>query len=138
MKEIESLTQKFRTSVFEKDIETFISLFHEKVLIFDLWQQWTYNGLPAWREMVKGWFESLGTDSDVVTFDEIQIQSSGELASLTAIVKFTAVSEKGEELRFLQNRLTWIIRKKENQWKIIHQHTSSPIDFNSMKVILTK
>jgi ketosteroid isomerase-like protein len=53
-------------------------------------------------------------------------------------MKFTAVSEEGEELRYLQYRLTWVAKKKEGSWKIIHQHTSSPVDFETMQVILTR
>lgn len=138
MQELESLFQIYTTAVFEKDLEAYASIFDEDVRAFDMWQHWVYDGLASWREMAKNWFVSLGTDRDKVTFDDIQIQQHGELAAATAIMKFTAISEKGEELRYLQNRLTWVARKKEDAWKIIHQHTSSPIDFETMKVILKK
>jgi len=138
MKEIESLFDTYKNAIFEKDLEAFCSIFDEKVRIFDMWQQWTYEGLSAWREMAKGWFSSLGTNRDVVTFDGIQIQTDGELAVATAFVRFTAVSAEGKELRYLEDRLTWVARKKEGTWKIVHQHTSAPIDFNTMKVILTR
>lgn len=138
MTELNALFETYKNAVFQKDLEAFTSIFDEKILAFDMWGQWTYDGLPAWREMAKGWFDSLGTDRDVVAFDDIQIHVAGELATATAFVKFTAVSDKGEELRFLQNRLTWIAEKKGNAWKIIHQHTSSPIDFETMKVMLKR
>lgn len=136
--EVSVLFETYKNAVFNKDLEAFASIFDEKVLIFDMWGPWTYDGLVPWREMAKGWFASLGTDRDVVDFDEIQIHTSGELATATAIVKFTATSAKGEELRFLQNRLTWIARKKGDGWKVIHQHTSGPVDFETMKVILKR
>jgi uncharacterized protein (TIGR02246 family) len=135
---IEALFDTYKNAIFQKDLEAFCSIFDEKVRIFDMWQQWTYEGLSAWREMAKGWFSSLGTDRDVVTFDGIQIQTEGELAVATAFVRFTAVSAEGKELRYLEDRLTWIARKKEGSWKIIHQHTSAPIDPTTMKVIFTK
>lgn len=138
MKEPKALIQTYIKAVFEKDIEIFLTIYDEQVLIFDMWQQWSYKGIAAWREMVKGWFNGLGSDKDVVTFDEVQIQQKSELAIITAIVKFTATSEKGEALRYLQNRLTWVVQQKDSSWKVIHQHTSSPIDFESMKVILKK
>jgi uncharacterized protein (TIGR02246 family) len=135
---VESLLETYKSAVYQKDIDAFTSIFDENVHVFDMWVQWTCNGLTAWREMAKGWFESLGADRDVITFDNVQIEESGDLATVTAFVKFAAVSQKGEELRFLQNRLTWIARKKDGIWKIIHQHTSSPIDFSTMKVILQR
>ncbi|HSZ34095.1 MAG TPA: nuclear transport factor 2 family protein [Puia sp.] len=138
MEAIESLFETYKKSVFQKDVETFVSIFDENVRVFDMWQRWSYDGLSDWREMVENWFGSLGENKDIVEFDDIQIQSTDEMAFASAFVKFTAVSEKGEELRYLENRLTWVIQKRGNSWNIIHQHTSGPIDFQTMKVILQR
>jgi uncharacterized protein (TIGR02246 family) len=135
---LESIFEAYKTAVLQKDLDAYASIFDENILAFDTWQQWSYEGLTAWRDTAKGWFTSLGSIHDVVTFDDIKIQENGDLAMIAAIVKFTAVSENGEELRYLQNRLTWVARKKDNVWKIIHQHTSSPVDFETMQVILTR
>jgi ketosteroid isomerase-like protein len=85
-----------------------------------------------------GWFANLGADRDVVTFDDIRIQQTGDMAVASAIARFAAVSEKGEELRFLQNRLTWVVQKKNGAWKIIHEHSSGPVDGSTMKVQLRR
>ena len=138
MKEVEALFETYKNAVFQKDVEAFAALFDEKVRVFDMWVLWTYDGLTAWREMAKEWFGSLGADQVVVTFDDIQIEAAGDLATATAFVRFAAISEKGEALRYLENRLTWVARKKGGSWVIIHQHTSSPIDFETMKVILKR
>lgn len=138
MKALESIFHNYKTAVFNKDVEAFVSLYDDNILVYDLWQQFTFEGIAAWRAMATGWFESLGPERDEVTYEDKQIQHSGDMALLTAIVKFTAVNEQGEPLRFLQNRLTWVARKKDGKWAIIHQHTSSPIDFNTMKVIFTR
>jgi uncharacterized protein (TIGR02246 family) len=138
MKEVEALFESYKNAVFQKDVEAFTALFDEKVRVFDMWVLWTYDGLAAWRDMAKEWFGSLGTDRVVVTFDDIRIEAGGGLATATAFVRFAAISEKGEELRYLENRLTWVARKQGGTWVIIHQHTSSPIDFGTMKVILKR
>ncbi|HXB91368.1 MAG TPA: nuclear transport factor 2 family protein, partial [Puia sp.] len=77
--DIEALFKAYKDAVFQKDIQTFSSIFDEKVRVFDMWQQWTYEGLDAWMGMVKGWFSSLGTNRDVITYEDIQIQSTGEM-----------------------------------------------------------
>jgi uncharacterized protein (TIGR02246 family) len=138
MKEFESLFETYKNAVFQKDIEAFASIFSEEVRVFDMWGRWSYDGLAAWREMAEGWFASLGKDRDVITFDDIQIRTAGEMAVASAFVRYTAVSEKGEELRYLENRVTWVAGKKGEAWKIIHQHSSGPVDFNDMKVILKR
>lgn len=138
MKEIESLFDTYKTSVLRKDLDAFLSIFDDNVRIFDMWE-WTYDGLASWRKMAKDWFSSLPNSEQVaVTFDDIRIQTAGEMAIATAYARFAAVSEKGEELRSLQNRLTWVARKKDGAWKIIHEHTSGPVDGETMKVRLQR
>jgi uncharacterized protein (TIGR02246 family) len=137
MKEIESLFETYKNAVLQKDVEAFVSIFDEGVRVFDMWE-WTYEGLVPWREMAKGWFGSLVNERVVVTFDDVQVQTAGEMAVASAFARFAAISEKGEELRYLQNRLTWVARKKEGVWKIIHEHTSGPVDGETMKVLLKR
>lgn len=138
MDAITTLFDSFTNAVYNKDIEAYLDLYDEQVLVFDMWQAWSYDGLQAWRKMVEGWFSSLGSVRDAVTFRDQRVEVSGDLGFVTAIVRFAAVSPAGEELRFLENRLSWVIRKAGTSWKIVHQHTSGPIDFNTMKVILQK
>jgi ketosteroid isomerase-like protein len=38
----------------------------------------------------------------------------------------------------MNNRITLILRKSGSTWKIVHQHTSAPVDFNSMQVSLQR
>ena len=137
MKEIESLFETYKTAVFQKDVEAFVSIFDEGVRVFDMWE-WTYEGLAPWKEMVKGWFGSLKSERVVVTFDDVQVQETGEMAVASAFARFAAISEQGEELKYLQNRLTWVAQKKGEVWKIIHEHTSGPVDGGTMKVLLKR
>jgi uncharacterized protein (TIGR02246 family) len=89
--------------------------------------------------MVQDWFSSLGAaEQVVVTFDDIRIQAAGDMAVATAFARFAAVTDKAEELRYLQNRLTWVAQKKDGAWKIIHEHTSAPVDGETMKVRLQR
>lgn len=138
MKELESLFEAYKDAVYRKDLEAFLSMYDEELQVFDMWGRWSYDGLGAWRGMVTGWFSSLGAERDVVTFEEINIRSSGDLAVATAYVRFAAVATTGDELRHLHNRLTWIVRKRGGAWKIIHQHTSVPVDPGTLKAILRR
>ena len=138
MDAITTLFDSFTSAVYNKDVEAYLGLYEENVLVFDMWQFWSYDGLPAWRKMVEGWFSSLGSDRDRVTFRDQLVDVSGDMGYVTAIVRFAAVAETGEELRFLDNRLTWVVRRTSASWKIVHQHTSGPIDFGTMQVVLKK
>jgi ketosteroid isomerase-like protein len=144
MKELKSLLETYKNAVFEKDLIAFLALFDEQVRIFDMWGEWSYEGLPAWRKMVNSWFSSLGADHDRLIFEEVDYLVEGDLATITAFARFAAISAQEEELRFLHNRLTLIVRKKTELggdtgiWKIIHQHTSVPVDGATMKIKLKR
>src|SRR6266851_9883530 len=47
------------------------------------------------------------------------------------------LSGDGKELRSMDNRITWVLRKnRDGAWKIIHEHTSAPADFDTGRVTL--
>lgn len=136
--QVKELMERYRDTVFNKDVPGFLQLFDDKVQVFDMWERWRFDGLADWQTMVKGWLGGLGNERVTVTFSAVEVQEDNSLAMLTAYVRFAAIDEAGTELRYLDNRLSWVAVKKEGTWKILHQHTSSPIDFSSMKVILQR
>ena len=111
-----------------KDVETFLDLYADDVRTFDLWSEWSYDGKDALRGMVAEWFGSLPEDEVVtVRFDDVRIESGGDVVSVSAFTTFAAESPNGTELRSMNNRLTWILRKDaDGTWKIAHEHTSAP------------
>jgi len=108
------------------------------VQVFDMWGAWSYNGIAAWREMVANWFGSLGTERVIVDFSNPKATVAQDLAVVHAFVTYKAVTADGVELRSLDNRLTAILTPRGDGWKIVHEHTSSPIDFETAKVIFNR
>ena len=45
------------------------------------------------------------------------------------VVTYAGLSAEGEELRSMQNRLTWALRVSGHVLRITHEHTSAPIGF---------
>lgn len=119
-----------------KDVDLFLSNYHPDVRIFDAWEVWSYNGSDAWRGMVTDWFKFTGDDIVAVDPSEVEVISGQDIAVIHAILKFSTYSTKGEELRYLQNRFTFVVKLIDGAWKIVHEHSSSPVDFESQKVIL--
>ena len=126
----------YQNAVHAKDVNAFVAIYDEDLHVFDMWGTWSLRGLDAWRTMAEGWFSSLGNEQVLVGFKEVQTTEVGELAIGHAILTYTAVSAEGKELRSLNNRITVALRKTGHLWKIFHEHTSAPIDHQSMKAIL--
>ncbi|MDD2924615.1 nuclear transport factor 2 family protein [Rhodoferax sp.] len=130
--------EAYKTAISEKDIEAFISLYSPDVKVFDAWSVWFYDGSEIWRKLIKEWFLSLGNECVRVNFEEVQTLCGCELAVLTAIVTYAGYSAEGKELRTMQNRLTWTFKPERGAVKIVHEHTSVPVDFNDKKAILLR
>jgi uncharacterized protein (TIGR02246 family) len=128
----------YKAAVFAKDVDSFVALYDKDVSVFDMWGVWSYNGIAAWREMAARWFGSLGAERVIVDFSDAQSIVGQDLAVVHAFVTYKAITADGVELRSMDNRLTVTLRQKDNGWKIVHQHTSSPIDLGTVQVIFKR
>ena len=125
---MEEMLEAYAAAVRAKDVDAFVALYADDVRTFDLWEQWSYDGKDAFRGMVAEWFGSLPDDEVVaVRFDDVRTQAGEDVAAVNAFTTFAAVSPDGTELRSMNNRLTWVLRKDaDGAWKIAHEHTSAP------------
>lgn len=124
---MEEMLTAYAAAVRAKDVDAFLGLYADDVRTFDLWQEWTYDGKEALRRMVEEWFGSVGTDTIVVEFDAVRVETGSDVASVSAFTTFSGISAEGEALRSMNNRLTWVLRREDDgSWKIVHEHTSAP------------
>jgi uncharacterized protein (TIGR02246 family) len=130
--------EAYKAAVFAKDVEAFLAQYDEDVHVFDMWGEWSYNGLEAWRGMVSDWFGTLGTERVAVGLDDLQTIVAQDVAVAHAFVTYKGLSAEGRELRAMHNRLTWALKQKNGVWKIVHEHTSAPVNFKTSKVILQR
>ncbi len=129
----------YKQAVYEKNLHAFEALYDENITVFDMWgSDWKFQGINAWVEMAREWFSSLENERVVVDFEDVQVRQTSEMAFISTYVKFTAVSAEGVTLRSLQNRMTRILEKKSGSWLITHEHTSCPVDHQTLKISLSK
>ena len=134
---IRHLLAGYQAAVLAKDVEAFIALYAEDALIYELWGTWTHD-IASWRAMARGWFEFLGDQNSVVEANEVKTTVSGDMALLTAYLTYRAVDASGQELRSLDNRLSWVARQRGGRWQVVHEHTSVPIAHADGKGIFKK
>ena len=137
-KTINRVLETYKSAVLAKDVESFVRLYDPKVRVFDAWGVWSYEGLPAWRMAVEAWFTSLGTEKVKVDFEDVQTSGTLDFAVVSAIVMYAGQSAQGEQLRAMQNRLTWTLKTSGHVLRITHEHTSAPVGFEDMKAILVR
>ena len=137
-KSIARVLESYKAAVYAKDVDAFIRLYDAGARVFDAWGVWSYEGSDAWQRAVEGWFKSLGAERVKVTFDAVKTSEERESAVVSAVVTYTSVSAQGEELRSMQNRLTWALKVSGHVLRITHEHTSAPIGFEDQKAILQR
>ncbi len=137
-KAVERVLASYQAAVLAADAEALMRLYHPDVRVFDTWGVWLYDGAPAWRGAIEGWFMSLGSEKVRVRFDEVRIHAEPPVATVSAIVTYAAESAAGEPLRSMQNRLSWVLRESGHVWRIVHEHTSAPVGFEDLKAMLTR
>lgn len=130
--------QRYRDAVHARDVAALVSLYDEDVAIFDTWGAWSLRGREAWRTLVADWFGSLGEERVAVGFDQPGSVDTAELVIGHVFVTFAAFSPQGERLRWLTNRMTLALRRQGEDWKIVHEHTSVPIEHATLKGILQR
>ncbi|MGN6798425.1 MAG: YybH family protein [Gaiellaceae bacterium] len=134
MSEVGVVLEEYRAAVHAKDVDRFVSIFSDDVRVFDMWGTWSHDGIDSWRGLAEGWFGSLGDELVRVEFDDVQTTVAGDIAVLSAFLTFAGLSADGEELRSMNNRLTWGLRKIDGAWKVVHEHTSAPVEMATGKV----
>jgi ketosteroid isomerase-like protein len=132
------LIDAYAQAVLDKDVDAFMRLYDPGVRVFDTWGAWSYEGAGAWRKMIEGWLSSLGNESVRVTAEDVRIIGGPALCVVSAFFKYAGISADGQQLRAMQNRLTWTLAPDGSGWKIVHEHTSAPVRFEDGKAILER
>ena len=132
---VHAVLNAYARAVYDQNVDAFMQLYTTDARVFDTWGVWSYEGSQERRPTIVQWFSSLGTERVRVSFEDVQVTQGEALAVLSAISTFAAISEQGEVLRSMQNRLTWALKYETGAWVIVHEHTSTPIGFADQKAM---
>jgi ketosteroid isomerase-like protein len=135
MKQLQDYFTIYKRAAWDKDIESMIQLYDDNVVIYDLWTKGYQTGLTEWSGAIKDWLGSLGEEKVKVIFEMIEIHESGTIGFASALITYQAISADNTILRSMKNRLTIGFRKEKDLWKVIHQHTSAPINSELVAIL---
>jgi ketosteroid isomerase-like protein len=135
MKTIQEYFSIYKQSAWTKDSERMISLYDDNVVIFDMWRQGFQTGVAEWSVAIKNWLNSLGEERVNVIFEMIELHEADNVAFGSALITFQAISPDNAVNRSMKNRITLGFIRKEQQWKVIHQHTSAPVNTDLQAIL---
>lgn len=132
---VKAALETYRAAVAARDVSAFAAIYADDVHVFDSWEQWQYSGIEAWRAMATGWFGSLGDESVEVEFSDLRSFVGETVAFGHADVTFTAIGADGGRLRSITNRFSIGLERQDGAWRVVHEHSSLPIDPESNSAI---
>jgi ketosteroid isomerase-like protein len=135
MKRIEDFFEVYKQSAWNKDSQSMIALYDDNVVVFDMWKNGYQVGLSQRSIVIEDWLGSLGEEKVNVIFEMIEIHDGGNVGFATALITYQAISTSNTILRSMKTRITVGFVKQKDVWKVIHQHTSCPVD-SDLKAIL--
>lgn len=135
MRQLQDYFAVYKQAAWDKDIESMIRLYHDDVVIYDMWKNGYQTGLTEWSSVIKYWLSSLSEERVKVIFEMMDIHESGDIGFGSALITYQAISTDNIILRSMKNRITIGFRKEKDMWKVIHQHTSAPINSDLVAIL---
>lgn len=134
---VQDVIENYKSAVYEQDVEKFVSAYATNIQVYDCWEDWEYKGISKWKKAVNGWFNHLKVEGVQlkVELKDLVIEENAGLAFIYSNMTLIAYNGSGEKLRQITNRFTFGLKKENNSWKIIHQHSSLPISMETGKCI---
>lgn len=126
------LLHAYAAAVQARDREALLALYDPAVRVFDAWDRWAHDA-PGWRAAVTDWFAALEQERMTVRFDDVRVRADAALASCDAFVEYAALGPDGTPRRTMANRLTWVLARTDAGWRIVHEHSSAPVAFASLR-----
>ena len=134
---IQALEDQFAAAVRAKDVDAIMKVYvpGSDLLVFDVVPPRQYVGADAYR---KDWKEFLGTFKGPIKFtiSDLSIDAGGKMAYSHSIQRVTGTDAKGKPVD-MTVRVTDVYRRTGNDWRIVHEHVSVPVNTDTGKPDMT-
>ena len=131
-KEIETLMQEWSEALYEKDAELMAHYYSDEAKIFDIGSQ--TEGKEAYKNLWIGCFPYFG-DHITIERQAVSIHAADGLGFLYGYSRVSG-AQTDDPAAKAWCRMTVCFQKIKDQWRVVHEHISMPIDFEQNKPVL--
>jgi uncharacterized protein (TIGR02246 family) len=117
-----------------KDVEALLAWYAPEVVTFDLVPPISNRGAGAVRERVAAWFSSFRTPIEYEV-REVTVFVAGDVALDHHLTHVRGTGVSGAEID-MWFRETVGYRKVAGRWRVVHQHSSVPVDMATGRPVL--
>ncbi len=113
------------------DLDILADLYADEVTVFDTMTPATQHGREAWLSILRSYAD--GMTEGVCTVGDVNIQATGEMAFISATIFYGDTTDG--EVEGMTNRATFVLRPIDGNWKIVHEHTSVPLNDQMQPIV---
>lgn len=130
----ETLIDRYTAAVQAVDKEALLALYSPAARIFDAFTPWQSRGTGEWSAQLESWFSHMRKHGGEAIATEIDVQATTQMALLTMVMRYSEQNEDGKN-EGMSNRLTWVAIPHGDDWLIVHEHTSVPLNEETMSPV---
>ena len=136
-KEIRALVQRLVTAAKAKNVSAVMSVYvaDESLSVFDITPPLQYIGAKAYKEAWEAFFAALPGPLEI-EIHEFNVTTDGPLGFSHEIDTWSGIDPEGKKVTFTM-RVTYVYRKVNGKWRIIHEHGSVPVDVTTGRAELS-
>lgn len=134
--EILNLVNSWSRAFEAKNVDGMLANYAPDVVFFDLKPPSTLSGLPAVRSMWEACMPFF-PESFTVEHTEQNVTVSGDLAFFSGVNHVVPKETSDPNVHEMHVRVTVCFRKIDGQWKVVHEHSSIPINPVTQKAEFT-
>ena len=131
---VHAVLESIARAVRSKNVEAMLAQCATDLVTFDMVPPIKHEGTDAlrglWEKSLEGFEAPLDYD-----FQRLHIEVGGDVAFARALNRFGGTRTDGTQIvNWL--RSTFVLRKIDGRWKVVHEHVSVPIDMTTGKALL--
>jgi uncharacterized protein (TIGR02246 family) len=131
--EIRALIDRWVAAAKAQDLETVMASYTPDVLAFDAIGALQFKGRDAYRQHWEACFSHMQGGEMIFDISELSVTAGQDLAYFHYIVRCGGECDGETKVGWM--RVTGVCRRDKGQWRIVHEHFSSPFDPMSGKVL---
>ena len=136
-KEIRALVQRLVTAAEAKDVSAIMAVYiaDESLSVFDITPPLQYVGAKAYTKAWEDFFVALPGPLEI-TIHKFNVTTDGSFGFSHQIDTWSGTDPEGKKVIFTM-RITFVYRKVNGKWRIIHEHGSVPVDVTTGRAELS-
>jgi ketosteroid isomerase-like protein len=129
---VREVIERWAAGVRARDIDAIVNRHSADLLIFDVVEPVRLKGLDAYRRTWLQQFFPWHGETGRFDLIDLQVSAGVDVAFATALLE-CAGTEDGRKVAFTL-RLTIGLEKRDEEWVVVHEHHSQPLNFDADRI----